>query len=61
MGQDAVYFYNYQQDITNGTTCHLEKSDLSAWPTMAEDRRQKLLNAENRGRHWGVRLKDTAL
>jgi hypothetical protein len=29
MGQDAVYFYNYQQDITYGTICHLEKSDLS--------------------------------
>ena len=40
MGQDAVYFYNYQQDNTYGTPCHLEKSDLSAWPTMAEDRRQ---------------------
>jgi len=68
MGQDAVYFYNYQQDITNGTPCHLEKSDLS----LADDGRGQMTdafecgigngevgmrNAENRGRHWEVRLK----
>jgi len=48
MGQDAVYFYNYQQDITYGTTCHLEISDLS----LADDGRGFRFRISD----WGSRI-----
>jgi hypothetical protein len=53
MGQDAVYFYNYQQDITYGTTCHLEISDLS----LADDGRGRMTEAFD----FGFRIGDLGL